>query len=86
MKETNKRAEVLGYIRELKRDVLPYLHKDYIETKKDFTHVMLNPDQFDPDFKTTMINMYRNRYKDKKYIYEFTIELYHSLREHLKTI
>lgn len=84
--KTNKRAEVLGYIRELKKDILPYLHKDYLATRKELTFVLSNPDMFDSDIRSSMITIYRDRYKDKKYIYNFTIEMYHNLRSHLKTL
>ena len=79
---TVQRTEVLKHIQDLKTRILPILHKDYVDARKDLTSTIT----YKNDFTLFDVIMFYYRYKKLKTIYLFTIELYKSLRAYLKTL
>ena len=77
-----QRTNVLKQIQDLKTRILPLLHKDYVDARKDLTSIIT----YKSDFTLFDIIMFHYRYKKLKATYLFTIELYHSLRAYLKTL
>lgn len=78
----DKRTEVLKNIYELKRHILPHLHTNYLDARKDLTSIITHKNQF----SLFDVIMFHYRYKKLKATYLFTIELYKSLRAYLKTL
>lgn len=77
-----QRTKVLKQIKDLKTRTLPFLHKEYVDARKDLTSIIT----YKNDFTLFDVIMFHYRYKRLKATYLFTIDLYKSLRAHLKTL